>query len=253
MSPPQDHQPDPLPVKLQALSQGEAHLWLADAGPTLTAEALARHAERAPSEERRPRASFRRAADWRRHVVARGLVRAVLSSYVARPPQDWRFVQGPHGRPELAPGEAPGDLRFNLSHAGDVAVCAVAAGRDIGVDVEALARAGDVASVASRVLTDAERADMASREGRDRDERLISYWTLKESVAKALGLGLSLDLTTAAFTFGPDGPRLAGRPFPARDAAGWSFTLHRPDPAHLVAAAAWGASPTRFHVFQHDA
>lgn len=84
----------------------------------------------------------RRRAEWTR---SRALLRALLARYVGADPRELRFVLGPHGKPALhreAPGKATNprgaasDLRFNLSHSGNLALVAVSSGREVGVDVE---------------------------------------------------------------------------------------------------------------------
>ena len=56
---------------------------------------------------------------------------------------------GPRGKPRLAGGFAESDLRFNVSHCGDVALYAFARGREVGVDVEAVRELRDADAVAA--------------------------------------------------------------------------------------------------------
>lgn len=87
---------------------------------------------------------------------------------------------GEHGRP-LAPGYPD----FSLSHSGEW--CLLATGEaDIGVDIERID--GDNLSIAPMVCTPGELAWMSEAAA----ERFHTLWTLKESVMKATGLGLSL-------------------------------------------------------------
>jgi phosphopantetheinyl transferase len=72
---------------------------------------------------------------------SRGVLRALLGRYLDRDPRTLDFVLGPHGKPALLfegpthPAPTP-DLRFNLSHSGPLALYAVTADRDVGVDIE---------------------------------------------------------------------------------------------------------------------
>jgi phosphopantetheinyl transferase len=84
----------------------------------------------------------RRRAEWTR---SRGVLRALLARYLGADPRELRFVLGPHGKPSLhreAAGKATNprgsttDLRFNLSHSGNLALVAVTAGCEVGVDIE---------------------------------------------------------------------------------------------------------------------
>jgi aspartate/methionine/tyrosine aminotransferase len=56
-------------------------------------------------------------------VAAHALLRATLSDFFARPPQDWAFVTNAWGKPRIDANDGSGRLCFNLSHTrGHVAV-----------------------------------------------------------------------------------------------------------------------------------
>jgi phosphopantetheinyl transferase len=71
---------------------------------------------------------------------SRGVLRALLGRYLACDPRELRFALGPHGKPALdREGEKIDDgedLRFNLSHSGGLALVAVTAGLEVGIDIE---------------------------------------------------------------------------------------------------------------------
>lgn len=93
------------------------------------------------------------------------------------------------------------DLYFNLSHSGDLVICAVS-GRAVGCDVESV-RGGRL-DVAKRFFTDEERdfVDLGSDEY-EKNARFARIWTLKESFVKANGAGLALGLRN--FSVVPNG------------------------------------------------
>lgn len=123
------------------VTDGSVHVWRADLEAIgdrpeqlLCPAELARAARIVPAHKR---------FLWAR---SRGMLRALLGRYLDRDPLDLRFALGPHGKPTLSFGgstrpeptrpEATGDLRFNLSHSGGLALVAVTVGREVGVDVE---------------------------------------------------------------------------------------------------------------------
>jgi 4'-phosphopantetheinyl transferase len=145
--------------------------------------------------EERARADAFRTPELRaRFVAAHALVRTVLSYYAPLGPDEWRFAQGPEGRPSLL--DPPIDLHFSLSHAEDHAAVAVAVGRRLGLDIEDLGAAGDVLGVAGRYFTRSEQAMLRACSGMERPERFATLWTIKEAVLKARGAGLSAGLMT---------------------------------------------------------
>ncbi|UEM24977.1 4'-phosphopantetheinyl transferase superfamily protein (plasmid) [Skermanella mucosa] len=178
------------------------------------------------------------------YLVTRALVRTVLSRYADVPPAAWRFRANAHGRPEIAGPALPGlsglsGLEFNLSNTNGMVACAVAADREIGIDVENLERAGDLMEIAGRFLAPAEVADLRSLPPAGRTRRFFTYWTLKEAYIKARGLGLSIPLDR--FAIDPADPtriRIAFEPDLEDDAARWSFATFQPTGNHLMAVAA---------------
>jgi phosphopantetheinyl transferase len=113
-------------------------------------------------------------ADWRKRAVwarSRGVLRTLLGGYLDTDPRELRFVSGAHGKPELcarAEGEhgpdGESDLRFNLSHSGELMLVAVSGEREVGVDVER----------ASERYT----------------PKFLRAWTVREATVKCLGTGL---------------------------------------------------------------
>ncbi|HEX7278633.1 MAG TPA: hypothetical protein VF255_03315 [Solirubrobacterales bacterium] len=70
---------------------------------------------------------------WRLTASATAL-RRVLAVYLDGRPESIRLERGEGGKPRLA--ERPPRLEFNLSHSGDLALVAVSAEHEVGVDVE---------------------------------------------------------------------------------------------------------------------
>jgi 4'-phosphopantetheinyl transferase len=86
--------------RLLSLSPSEIHLWLAyyeEAGEEL--HGAYRDILEPAEKAREPRFYF--AADRRRYLVTRALVRTVLARYVPLAPREWRFATNAYGRPEI--------------------------------------------------------------------------------------------------------------------------------------------------------
>jgi 4'-phosphopantetheinyl transferase len=140
-------------------------------------------------------------------TVASGwALREILGHYLGLPADELRFETGRHGKPHLASPE--GELAFNLSHSGSLALIAVAR-REVGVDIE-----------------------------RIRTRRPVDFyrrWADREARVKCLGTGLTGPVP-------PDSPepavlRVVAGPGYAASVAflgaaelrGWTFDPHRSD------------------------
>jgi 4'-phosphopantetheinyl transferase len=168
-------------------------------------------------------------------LIGRGMARTMLAEVTGVAPGDWRFTEGPHGRPEIASPDTP--YRFNLAHSHGMIACAIARGRDIGVDVEYLDRPDSSHDVAQRACSPDELEDIASAPDDGRKERFLTYWTLKEAYLKARGLGISVHLADVAFTVHTGEPVFVPRGSLADVDTRWLFRLAQPGPRHLVAVA----------------
>jgi 4'-phosphopantetheinyl transferase len=191
------------------------------------------------AEERARQARFRFAADQRRHLVTRALVRTVLSRYAAVAPQDWSFSAGPRGRPAiLAPATQP-PLEFNISHSADLVLLGVTSGRALGVDVESIdARAADTRGLDRYFAAQESEALLALPPGQRRG-RFFELWTLKEAYIKSRGLGLAIALDAFRFEFiGERGVRLLMSPTLDDSPGAWRLWQLAPRSGYLAAVCA---------------
>ncbi|MBY8869550.1 4'-phosphopantetheinyl transferase family protein [Streptomyces sennicomposti] len=182
----------------------------------------------------------------RRFLGARTLARYALSARSGRPVHAWRFRPGPWGRPEPEP-PCEG-LRFNLSHTEGLIACLVTRGRACGVDVERAPASPDALTHLVPRLAEPERAELAALPPAARADRFSELWVLKEAYLKALGTGVTRELSGFSFTTPPTGPiavRDPRRPSGAADA--WWFRLLRPAPGYVLAVAAEHGRPAHLH------
>ncbi len=147
----------------------------------------------------RERARAARIVHERNRVLwarSRGVLRALLGRCLNADPRELRFELGRHGKPALQGGMGHAlDLRFNLSHSGELALVAVTAGREVGVDVE-VARdpprgAVDGLAIAARVLGPEQLRRLQGLGEEERTAEFLRAWTLREATAKCLGTGLA--------------------------------------------------------------
>lgn len=198
----------------------------------------------------------------RQYLVSRALLRTALSGCHAIEPAAWRFEKNGYGKPEISHAEAGLGIRFNLSHADGVSVCAIATGREIGVDIEDCQRATRASLLdLGRYFSAGEAEALRALPGGRLADRFFDYWTLKESYIKARGAGFAIALDTFSFDFTPGGleeeDRLTGFSVhgDAPDEAGrWQFRRLRLAGRYRVAIAAQRLGPmepdARIRVFR---
>jgi 4'-phosphopantetheinyl transferase len=147
---------------------------------------------------------FRMPADQIRSTVTRGVLKTLLSHYLQLPLTSLEFTQNQFGKPSL-PG-AP--IEFNVSHSGDYALLAFAGESPVGIDIEYIKGDRVVSDLAQRVLSPAEFARFTLLPESDRKKVFFQIWTLKESVLKAIGSGLSVPPEHFEIAFYPAAPKL---------------------------------------------
>jgi 4'-phosphopantetheinyl transferase len=142
--------------------------------------------------------------DCHRFTVGRGILRVILAGYLETEPEHIAFNYGKHGKPSLAAPNA--GIRFNVSHSQDVAVIAVAHGREVGVDVEYVRPIADQEQLLSVNFSSREVAAYRSLPFQHRQAAFYAGWTRKEAYLKARGGGLSIPLDSFTVSLGPDDP-----------------------------------------------
>ena len=88
-----------------------------------------------------------------------------------------------YGRPYL-----PVDIDFNISHSGNYVICAIAKNMNLGVDIE------EIKQIDLIDFQDTMNPDQWQMIHRDSDpaKAFFRFWTIKESIVKAIGKGLSI-------------------------------------------------------------
>ncbi|MEM9241244.1 MAG: 4'-phosphopantetheinyl transferase superfamily protein, partial [Pseudomonadota bacterium] len=125
----------------------------------------------------------------REYIWAHGRMRQVLGDLMGVAARDVCFVYSRYGKPALRGKE----FFFNLSHAGGYAALAVSFDVDLGVDIERMRPVE--ADLSKQFFSPGENESLAKLDDDDWLAGFFRIWTGKEAVAKAIGFGLSLDLS----------------------------------------------------------
>jgi 4'-phosphopantetheinyl transferase len=186
--------------------------------------------------ERQRVGRLHRAEDRLRSVVGTAIARTLLAEPLGVHPRDVPLQRTATGKPMLA-DSAPVAMNFSISHSGDIVLVAVSRLGRVGVDVEVARPLDDLASLAASAFSARECHDvMMAHSAQERLARFYRVWTRKESMAKALGIGLmGLDrivCDAAADT----GNALLGLEVEGEDSRQWTVQSlvmpgHDPEPA----------------------
>ena len=221
------------------LAADEIHIWRIPlaAGPEETARLRP-----LLSEDERDRADrFHFEVDRTRFIVAHSALRTLLARYLDVKGYREAFYAGPQGKPALTPGAS---LRFNLAHSKDLGLVALATGREIGVDLEAIDARVEIEEVARRFFSPEECRGLLHLAGERRHEAFFHVWSQKEAYLKARGDGVAFGLDH--FDVAPDPAKpaalLADRREP-RARGRWTLLSLDPGAGFRGAVAVEGAKP----------
>ena len=119
----------------------------------------------------------------RRFVVARGILRDLLSGFTGTPAQQLKFEYGSAGKPSLVDH----DINFNISHSAELGLFAFAPDRAVGVDVENERPVRRLLDVAQRFMSEDEVRTLAATDPEERDASFLRSWVVREARLKAEG------------------------------------------------------------------
>jgi 4'-phosphopantetheinyl transferase len=224
-----------LPPARLTLGVNEVHVWRAflELDPqefdrlqvTLSPDELARAAR------------FRFSRDRQHFIAARGILRDILSRYLARPAAELGFSYSSFGKPKLAPDCSATGLRFNLSHSDRIALYGVAIEREVGIDVERMEPKFAEDGIAEKFFSRNEVARLRSLPTSARLHGFFNCWTRKEAYVKARGEGLNIPLESFEVSLAPDEQAA----FLSKGESGWSLQALTLDPDYAAAIAVEGS------------
>ncbi len=179
--------------------------------------------------------------DRKHFIVARGVLREILSRHIGIDPSQLRFTYNEYGKPALVASQEGEGLRFNVSHSGGFALFAFTRRMEIGVDIEEIRMDFASDEIARQFFSPKEVRALATVPDPLRVEAFFNCWTRKEAYIKARGLGLSLPLDGFEVSLlpGQKATLLSTRPNPD-EALRWSMCELRPGRGFAAAVAVEG-------------
>lgn len=216
-------------------AENEVHVWGASL-PQFGAQ-TAQFLPLLSADELDRSARLRLQQDRVRFIVARGLLRRLLATYLGRPPESLRFTEGVHGKPMLL--DCDQDLRFNLSHSGQRLLYAVARGREVGVDVEAENPELEWVSIAKSFFAPEEWNALTKLGHEQGKHAFMALWSCKEALHKAIGAGFYLAADKVPLPLGRAALQVSAQTLAGDDEL-WSIRRLEQEPGYYAAVAAQG-------------
>ena len=146
------------------------------------------------SKEKQKRVDrFRFEDDKKRTVTGEMLARLAIAEWCSVNPESIKIGEGKYGKPYAVNQ----NVKFNISHSGDLVVCAVDS-QSVGIDIEQIRPLN--LSVAKHFCAPDELIYIFNHEPTDTDFvysedqdillRFFEIWTIKEAIGKCLGSGI---------------------------------------------------------------
>src|SRR3954467_4192670 len=172
------------------LEANDAHVWMF--GTEISSNQFAEFRELLSKDEITRADRFVFEPDRMRFVASHGRLRMILGAYCATHPKDLVFDSGSHGKPYLGKPSLP--VQFNLSHSGLRAALVVTRTMRCGIDIEHVRSEISDQAIAVRFFCARENEWLQSLPS---DQRILGFfrlWSVKESILKADGKGMSIPL-----------------------------------------------------------
>ena len=162
-------------------------------GPAREAEAFALldNYERARAQR------FTTSGPRRRFILCRAALRFILCTHLGCSNEQLTIGSSYYEKPYAIVGGKSHPISFNVSHSGNHGLIGLCKGGRVGVDIEEWDTDRNLLPLVETALTPAERAAVELTESAINRQRLFfRLWTIKEALIKAVGMGLSLDMSS---------------------------------------------------------
>ena len=196
-------------------------------------------------DERQHAGRFKFEKDRLRFISARAILRVLLGRYLNVAPVSVEFALRTNGKPVLFVPQNETQIHFNISHSDAVSVLCFSVDGPIGVDVEQVRRADDLADVAATQLGPYELAVLDNLSAGAWFDGFFRAWTEKEALSKMSGEGIGNGMPDFDAYADPGAPTQF-RDLPTQNAAMCSFSPM----AGYWAAIAQAKAPKKLHFAQ---
>jgi len=229
------------------LFSDEIHLWQTSFSRNTTIEPYIQ----VLSEDEIVRANaFKFIIDRTKYVIARGILRILLGHYLNKDPKKIVFSYSEYGKPDCSNTK---NLKFNVSHSGDMAIFGFISAHAIGVDIEEIKNDFDTLEIASNFFSTNEIIVLRDTiPDLEKNRAFYRCWTRKEAFIKAEGSGLSFPLDRFTVSLDHDiQATLLETKWKPQERLHWHLSSFVPAP-NYIAAIATRTTATSIKYFNWD-
>jgi len=231
------------PAIIPALKSNQGHLWKIDSRTLKCSEVSCFSVLSEDEKARADKFRFRR--DRFIYVLARGVLRKLLASYIGKAANQIDFEYNEQGKPSV---QSASNVKFNVSHSRDMILIGFTRKADIGVDIEWNKRPIEIREVAKSFFSDREELDLFSLVEKDRLSAFYNCWTRKEAFIKAKGGGLSIPLDQFEVSLKPhSAPRLLSVLWDQTEVSKWNMKSFNIEKDYTCAVVTHNDDLTRQH------
>jgi len=208
----------PPPERL-ALTTEEVHVWRV--GLQQQPWTIGMFLEALSADERVRANKYHFYRDFESFVIARGVLRNIISRYINVASRDIRFSYDQYGKPRLSSGDT--SLCFSVSHSSGIALYAISQVDAVGVDIEYARENFSSTEIAEHFFSANEVATLRALPAELRTVAFFNCWTRKEAYIKARGEGLSHPLNRFTVSIIPGQPARLLAADDTKDTSCWTL------------------------------
>ncbi|SPR02227.1 4'-phosphopantetheinyl transferase family protein [Orientia tsutsugamushi] len=123
----------------------------------------------------------------KRYIIAHGILRYILGYYIKQNPRDIKFIINKYGKPFIENNK----IQFNMSHSHNLIGYVVSLNYKVGIDIELHSTNINIWELSHLVFTPTEHNFFSTVANNKKLKYFYDLWTKKESLIKAMWLGLT--------------------------------------------------------------
>ncbi len=164
-------------------AKNSIHIWIVHLNQWIS---HSQHLKTLLSEKEITRVERRKIKEKQEEIIlSRGILRIIIGFYFDQEPAGLKISSTPDGKPYLENSE----LEFNLSHSGNIWVCALCQSTQVGIDIQQRYPITSIKTIIKNYFSVDENIYLDSLPANQYNDKFFSLWTAKEAYLKAIGKG----------------------------------------------------------------